>query len=341
VRSLEASSPVPEVCVIIAARDAEGTIAVAVGSALRQPEVAEVIVVDDASEDGTGAAALAADDGSGRLRLIRLDRNAGPAAARNRAIEAATAPLLCILDADDYFLDGRLGRLLAAPRTWDLIADDIILVRGRRPAALSDLVTGPGRPQRLSLAAFVVGDIGRGSESRRGFGFLKPIMRRGFLDRHGLRYDTRLRLGEDYALYVEALAAGAVFVVTAPCGYVAVERANSLSAQHRTEDIAALLGFDEATLARPRLDPEARAALLSHRALTMKRWQHRRVLDRRRAQGYAAALRELLGIPRAWVYILSATVAAKRARAIPVPVPERETGPRLLLGRGRSLEPAR
>ncbi len=171
------------------------------------------------------------------------------------------------------------------------------MVRGREAASAAGLVTGPGRPQRLTLATFVTGNIARPGASRRELGFLKPIMRRGFLDRQGLRYDPRLRLGEDYALYVEALAAGAVFAVTAPCGYVAVERSNSLSAQHRTDDLGAMLAFDDAVLARPGLGPEARAALRAHRAATAKRWQHRRVLDRRRAQGYAAALRELLGTP--------------------------------------------
>lgn len=337
-RSFQAPTGAPEVCVIIAARNAEATIATAIASALRQPEVAEVIVVDDASDDRTGAVAAAACDGSGRVRILRLAHNVGPAAARNRAIAAGTAPLLCILDADDYFLDGRLSRLLSAPRTWDLIADDIVLVRGRE-AATGDLVTGPGQPQRLSLAAFVAGNVGRAGEHRRELGFLKPIMRRAFLDDRGLRYDTRLRLGEDYALYVEALAAGAVFAVTAPCGYVAVERSDSLSAQHRTDDLAAIVAFDDALLARPALDPRTRAALRAHRDATMKRWQHRRVLDRRRTQGYAAALRTLLGAPRAWRYILSATLRAKVLRRIPVP--ERAPGPRLLLGPERPLEPAR
>ncbi|MHB2211320.1 glycosyltransferase family 2 protein [Methylobacterium sp. CM6257] len=340
-RSLQAQPAAPEVCVIIAARNAENTIAAAITSALRQPEVAEVIVVDDASDDRTGVVAEAAGDGSGRLKLLRLARNLGPAAARNRALAVATAPLICILDADDYFLDGRLERLLSAPRSWDLIADDIVMVGGSGSAAVAALVTGPGRPHRLSLEAFVTGNIGRRGERRRELGFLKPIMRRAFLDGRGLRYDERLRLGEDYALYVEALAAGAVFTVTAPCGYVAVERSNSLSAQHRTDDLAAILAFDDAMLARPALDPRTRAALRAHRDATMRRWQHRRVLDRRRAQGYAAALRELLGAPRAWWHILTVTLAAKAARLLPAAAPDPQAGPRLLLGWEHRLEPAR
>ncbi|MDP4006253.1 glycosyltransferase [Methylobacterium sp. NEAU K] len=326
---------------IIAARNAEATIATAVASALRQPEVAEVIVVDDASEDRTSAAAEAAGDGSGRLKLLRLTRNAGPAAARNAALAAATSPLLCILDADDYFLDGRLGRLLAAPRTWDLIADDIVMVRGSAAAAAAGLVTGPGQPQRLSLAAFVSGNIGRAGAHRRELGFLKPIMRRAFLQRRGLRYNECLRLGEDYALYVEALAAGAVFVVTAPCGYVAIERSDSLSAQHRTEDLGAIVAFDEGMLARSGLEPGARHALRAHRDATMRKWQHRRVLDRRRTHGYAAALGELLHAPRAWRHIASETLKAKATRLLPTRLPDEEPGPRLLLGQVQSLRPAR
>ncbi|TIU57270.1 MAG: glycosyltransferase, partial [Mesorhizobium sp.] len=43
----------PAVCVIIAARIAARTIPVAIASALRETEVAEVVVVDDASTDNT------------------------------------------------------------------------------------------------------------------------------------------------------------------------------------------------------------------------------------------------------------------------------------------------
>ncbi|RUY70024.1 glycosyltransferase, partial [Mesorhizobium sp. M7A.F.Ca.CA.001.13.1.1] len=60
-----------EVCVIIAAKNAAATIAVAIASALREPEVAEVVVVDDASTDDTAGVARSADDGSGRLSVMR------------------------------------------------------------------------------------------------------------------------------------------------------------------------------------------------------------------------------------------------------------------------------
>ena len=47
----------PSICVVIAAKDASATIGRAVTSALAEPEVAEVIVIDDGSADATGPAA--------------------------------------------------------------------------------------------------------------------------------------------------------------------------------------------------------------------------------------------------------------------------------------------
>ena len=112
------------VCVIIAAKNAEETIGRAVRSALSEPETAEVIVVDDGSDDRTMAEAASADDGTGRLEIVQFPVNKGPAAARNHAIEMSSAPLVSILDADDFFFPGRFRRLLAG-RDWDFIADNI------------------------------------------------------------------------------------------------------------------------------------------------------------------------------------------------------------------------
>lgn len=92
------------ICVIIAAKNASDTIDIAIRSALAEPEVGEVVVIDDGSTDTTSDVAHAADDGTGRLRVVRFDVNRGPSAARNHAISISSAPLISILDADDFFL---------------------------------------------------------------------------------------------------------------------------------------------------------------------------------------------------------------------------------------------
>src|SRR5262245_37453510 len=118
-----------QIAVIIAARNAEATIQKAIRSALAQAATREVFVVDDASSDSTAAVAKRADDGTGRLVVLTLERNHGPAAARNFALRHSMAPYFCVLDADDYMLPGRLEKLLeGAPDDWDLIADDMIIL---------------------------------------------------------------------------------------------------------------------------------------------------------------------------------------------------------------------
>ena len=82
-----------EVCVVIPAYNAQATIARAVNSALAQDYVQEVVVCDDASDDDTSSIARLQDDGTGRLSVITLPKNAGPAAARNVAFAASRSAL--------------------------------------------------------------------------------------------------------------------------------------------------------------------------------------------------------------------------------------------------------
>ena len=68
----------------------------------------EVIVVDDASDDGTSdwVRATFAD----RVQLLVLEKNAGVSAARNHGIEAAHGEWIALLDSDDEWLSGKLAR---------------------------------------------------------------------------------------------------------------------------------------------------------------------------------------------------------------------------------------
>ena len=237
------------VCVIIAARNAARTIPAAIASALREPEVAEVVVVDDASTDDTGHVARAADDGSGRLSVMRLDVNRGPSFARNAAIAGSRSPFLSILDADDFFLEGRF-RTLFASADWDFAADNIMLIRDDTATDVSKIVAPSfsADPEFLDFERFIEGNISRRRMQRGELGFLKPVISRAFLDRHGLRYDENLRLGEDYELYARAVACGARFKVIRSCGYGAIVRADSLSGRHKTQDLKRLADADLALL---------------------------------------------------------------------------------------------
>jgi succinoglycan biosynthesis protein ExoU len=309
------------VAVIIAARDAGRTIAGAVASALAQAETAEVVVVDDASMDDTADTALRVALGDARLRVMKATRNLGPAAARNLGIAATAAPFIAVLDADDAILPGRFAGLLKRSG-WDLIADNIVFL----PDAddLGALARDDGHATGLSaldLAGFALGNLSGKGRTRGELGFLKPVMRRDFLDRHGLRYDEGLRLGEDYDLYARALLCGARFLVAHRAGYAARVRADSLSGRHRTADLAALeaatlrhletLGRDHA--ARPILTRLHREVAARHRL--------RAFLDRKAERGAGAALRYAVSPPSNLWPIASGVLRDKlAARTTPPPV---------------------
>ncbi len=101
------SSPLP-VAVLIAAYNRSEWVGQAVASALNQRPrpPAEVIVIDDASTDGTAEVAARAG-----ARVLRHTENRGAAAARNTGAGATTQPWLAPLDSDDRWLPHMLSTL--------------------------------------------------------------------------------------------------------------------------------------------------------------------------------------------------------------------------------------
>lgn len=97
----------PRVSVVIAAYNAERYLAATLRSVLAQTfEDFEIVVVDDASSDGT--VAVAESTGDARVRVIHCEQNGGPAAARNRGIAEACGEYVATLDSDDLSYPDRL-----------------------------------------------------------------------------------------------------------------------------------------------------------------------------------------------------------------------------------------
>jgi len=281
----------PSIAILIPAYNAARTIARAAQSALAEAEVGEVIVVDDASTDTTADAARAADDGSGRLKLLVQPQNAGPSAARNRAIGESTAPWIGILDADDFFLPGRMKRLLSFANSADLIADDIGQVNedaidGPRKSLLGEALSAP---RQINFAEFVSSNVSDKKRPRGELGFIKPLMRRTFLDTHNLRYQEHMRLGEDYELYARALALGARLYLMPSQGYVSVMRVHSLSGQHAVEDLQHLRDCDDALSKISGLTLADKTALRQHYLSVDCRLQWRRLIDAVKKRDFRAA----------------------------------------------------
>ena len=96
------ASDAPRVSVVVAMFERrDKTVRCAESLAAQTIDRAEIIFVDDGSEDGTPDAVDAVAARSRLpMRVIRNERNLGANASRNRGVAAATAPLVAFLDSD-------------------------------------------------------------------------------------------------------------------------------------------------------------------------------------------------------------------------------------------------
>ncbi len=294
-------APEPVAAIVIAAYRASDTLARAIRSAQAQTVPVEIIVVDDCSDDGTHALAEEFSQQDPAVRVFRQPKNGGPAAARNRGIAESSTPWIAVLDADDHMAPDRIARLVeeAEADGLDLLADDLYRVRDTDLHATDHRLwsaTDFGRMD-VTFDAFVTGNRRDRYGGRGELGFVKPLMRRQFLEESGLSYDPDLRLAEDYLLYAEALAAGAAFRLVDPRGYFAVYRGDSLSSQHSTADLGAIVTADLALARHPNLSAQDKVALRAHRIDVHKEWAWRRLIDAVKARDISSMIGAFVAPP--------------------------------------------
>lgn len=133
----------PRLSVVIPARNALRWLPGAIASLGALPGL-EILVVDDASEDGTAGylRGLAADDR--RIRVISLTTQSGPAAARNAGLAEARAPLIAFLDADDRWRRGKIAAQMELHRLFPELGFSFTDYR-RFAEDGTELATGFGR----------------------------------------------------------------------------------------------------------------------------------------------------------------------------------------------------
>ncbi|AFZ35719.1 glycosyl transferase family 2 [Stanieria cyanosphaera PCC 7437] len=103
---MKATIAEPQVSVIIPTYNCDRYISQAIDSVLQQQNCSyEIIVIDDGSSDRTEEILQPYHDQIRYLKQI----NQGVAAARNNGISSAKGQLIAFLDADDYFLPGKLA----------------------------------------------------------------------------------------------------------------------------------------------------------------------------------------------------------------------------------------
>ena len=235
------SGATPRVSVITPAHNSEAFL----GEALRSVEAQtygdwEVVVADDASTDGTAAVAE-----SFGAKLVRAERNLGPAGARNLALEHAGGELVVLLDADDYLLPTFLERQVAAydgGANVGLVTSDarILGAEGMSDVTYRDLHPLSGE---LTLKRLL----------ERNPVFVSSLFPRRLIDEVG-PFDVDIRGAEDFDLWVRILERGYRALVTPEALAVYRRHESALTASEATSARSERLAYERA-LARGRLDP--------------------------------------------------------------------------------------
>jgi succinoglycan biosynthesis protein ExoO len=285
------------ISVLMANYRGAATLPEAMASVLRQSHAdLELIVVDDASGDDSAAIVRQAMAADPRVRLIEQPTNAGPSAARNRAVEAATGDWLAIMDSDDILHPARLERMLAAAEALkaDAVADDMLFF-GETVDASGRTLLGPlalTAPMPVDAALFVEANSGRADLPP--LGYLKPLVRRSAWG--ALRYDPAVRIGEDYDVYLRLLLQGARLFLLPEALYLYRRHSGSISHRLSVAALEPLIAAHDRSAAGL-ADPALVAAMARRRAGLEKLLAFERLVAAMKARQAGASLGALAARP--------------------------------------------
>jgi glycosyltransferase involved in cell wall biosynthesis len=207
----------PQVTVVIPHYNYGQYLPYAVRTALEQPAVdADVVIVDDASTDGSAEVARRLASADPRVRLIEHTTNRRHIATYNDGLAAATGTYVVLLSADDALAPGSLARsisLLEAHRSVGLVYGTV--------RTFSQSVDGTQFDGAAWRGARMSWTVWRGRDwlervGRRGRNPIsnpEVVMRREILDDIG-GYDARFPHSADLYLWLRAAARSDVGRVT-------------------------------------------------------------------------------------------------------------------------------
>lgn len=151
----------------------------------------ELVVVDDASTDGTPEVLRAFQARDGRLVVLRNEERQERSRSRNRAIAAACGRYIAVMDADDVAMPTRLERQV---ERMERCADLGLLATWAYEIDFANRLVGAWRPPTDDAA------LRRAMLSGNPFFHSSVMFRRAALELNGL-YDEALVSSEDYDLY--------------------------------------------------------------------------------------------------------------------------------------------
>lgn len=286
----------------------------AIASVLAQDHThLELLLIDDASGDGSAEIARDWAARDARLRFHEMPRNGGAAAARNQALDMARGEWVAIVDSDDLIHPQRLSRLLAAATRLDaqMVADDMVFF-SQTPNAAGRTLLQPLQltcPREVTARDMLASDDP--AKPLPPLGYLKPLIARKTIG--NLRYDTSLSISEDLDFYLRLLIGGARLMALPDPMYLYRRHSASLSYRLSCKALEAML--DAQARLSPRCPPSLSEALETRRRALEHMLRYQRLVDDLKAHRWGPATIRLARAPGLFGNLVESLQARRRAKA--------------------------
>jgi glycosyltransferase involved in cell wall biosynthesis len=208
-----------KVSIIIPVYNAAEYLREAVSSALAQPEVAEVVLVDDGSKDHSLEIARALANENSRVVVLTHPNgsNRGSAETRNVGIRAATQEYIAFIDADDWFLPNRFARtkqIFVQYPDADGVCEAVVNVITDKAQSYSQTVSLEGTPDihMVHQAASPSQLLTQLIDDPNGIVMLQGLcVKKSLFHKSGL-FDPEFRVFEDMLLIKKMAAVGNLYL---------------------------------------------------------------------------------------------------------------------------------
>jgi glycosyltransferase involved in cell wall biosynthesis len=166
---------------------------ISLGTALNQTHKnLEILLVNDCSTESlVEIKRIMASDK--RIRLIDLEKNGGPARARNVGIENANGEYIAFLDSDDYWVEGKVGVQLKKMKLYESVFSHTSYIRNGREGKQfnhSGLFEGFIGPELIVDCPIATPTV---------------MIKTNFLRNNGYRFPEIFTVGEDVCFWLELL----------------------------------------------------------------------------------------------------------------------------------------
>lgn len=215
----------------------------------------EIILVDDASTDGSLAVCQKAAEEDARIRVIHK-KNEGAGMARNAGLDLATGIYVGFVDSDDYVAEEMYRTLLEKAEKYgsDLVLSGILFVDGNMFSESGESVrktyfdADTHFETKQSLQMLRMGIVGAAPEdaddSKYGMGTVKNLFKNEIIQRNHIRYPSeRNTFSEDATFMIDYIACIQKATGIPEAFYHYCRNENSLSKSYKPDRLEKSLVF--------------------------------------------------------------------------------------------------